>query len=88
METIFQQPKNTLPQINSVYLYVSVDPEDGNEGVVGAPFAGMGCLPLIAADEARLSQLTPIAEKMAKMGKMKIQLIRLSHREVIKEINP
>lgn len=88
MNTIFQQPKNTLPSIESVYLFVSVDAEDGNEGVVAAPVGPVGCMPLIAADEKRLEQLLPTAQVLADLGNMKIRLIKLSHREVIKEINP
>jgi hypothetical protein len=86
--TIFKQPKNTLPKIKSVYLFVSVDASDENEGIVAAPFGGLGCMPLIAADEKRLEQLIPIAEQIAYMSKMKIRLIKLSGREVIKEIFP
>jgi hypothetical protein len=86
--TIFQQPKNTLPSIEELYVFVSVDAEDGNEGVVGAPMGPVGCMPLVAADKNRLSELIPIAEEISKMTGMKIRLIKLSHREVIKEINP
>jgi hypothetical protein len=88
MSAIFQQPKNTLPSIEEVFMFVSVDAEDGNEGVIGAPMDPMNCVPLIAADKKRLESLTPIAEKLAKFGNVKIRLIRLSHREVIREINP
>ncbi len=86
--TIFQQPKNTLPSIESVYLFVSVDAEDGNEGVCGAPMGSVGCMPLIAADEKRLEQLMTLAQQLSTAFNMKIRLIKLSHREVIKEINP
>lgn len=86
--TIFTQPPNTLPSIECLYAFVSVDPEDGNEGLVGAPFGGMPLMPMIAADEKRLEQLIPTAEFIAKKFNMKIRLIKLSHREVIKEINP
>lgn len=85
--TIFQQPKNTLPSIESIYVFVSVDAEDGNEGVVGMPMGEIGCMPLIAADEKRLEQLIPMAEEIARIFKMKIRLIKLSHREVIRDIN-
>jgi hypothetical protein len=87
LRTLFQQPKNTLPSIEELYVYVSVDAEDGNEGVVAAPM-GDALMPLVAADKNRLSQLTPIAEAIGKAYNMKIRLIKLSHREVIKEINP
>jgi hypothetical protein len=86
--TLFQQPKNTLPSIESVYLFVSVDAEDGNEGVVAAPYGGQVMMPMIAADEKRLSQLMPVAQQISTAFNMKIRLIKLSHREVIKEINP
>lgn len=88
MGTLFQQPKNTLPSIECLYAFVSVDAEDGNEGLVGAPFGGMPIMPMIAADEKRLEQLIPVAEKLAKVWKMKIRLIKLSKREVIKDFNP
>jgi hypothetical protein len=88
MNTLFQQPKNTLPSIECIYAFVSVDAEDGNEGLVAAPLGPVGCMPMIAADEKRLANLIPIAEEVAKRFNMKIRLIKLSHREVIKEINP
>jgi hypothetical protein len=87
-KTVFHQPKNTLPKIDSVYLFVSVDEEDGNEGVIGAPFGPINCMPLIAADEKRLAQLIPIAEDIARRSGKKIRLIRLTQREVIQDITP
>jgi hypothetical protein len=86
--TIFQQPKNTLPSIECLYAFVSVDAEDGNEGLVGAPYGGMQVMPMIAADEKRLEQLMTLAQQLATAFNIKIRLIKLSHREVIKEINP
>lgn len=85
---MFLQPKNTLPSIEEVYLFVSVDAEDGNEGVVAAPIGPVGMMPLVAADKKRMEQYRPVAEQIAKAFKMKIRLIRLTHREVIEEINP
>lgn len=86
--TIFQQPKNTMPRIDSIYAFVSVDAEDGNEGVVAAPMPPLGSMPLIAADEKRLAQLIPIAQQLSTFTGMKIRIIKLSHREVIREITP
>lgn len=86
--TIFQQTKNTLPAIECLYVFVSVDAKDGNEGVVGAPMGSVGCMPMIAADEKRLEQLIPIAQAIATSTNMKIRLIKLSRREVIKDIDP
>lgn len=88
MGTLFQQPKNTLPSIECLYAFVSVDAKDGNEGLIAAPFGEAPIMPMIAADEKRLEQLIPIAEIIAARFNTKIRLIKLSHREVIKEINP
>lgn len=85
---IFHQPKNTLPRIDELYAFVSVDEQDGNEGLVAAPYGGQMCLPLIAADKERLKVITPLAERLAQATKQKIRLIKLSHREVIKDISP
>jgi hypothetical protein len=84
---VLHQPKNTLPQIDHVYMFVSVDPDDGNEGVVAAPVEGV-LMPLVAADDKRLECLMPLAKELATMGNMKIRLIKLSNREVVKEIEP
>jgi hypothetical protein len=58
------QPKNTLPRINEVWAFVSVDPKDGNEGVM-ATTTGRYWLPLIGADGERIKSLRPIVEEMA-----------------------
>lgn len=88
MNGLFKQPKNTLPSIECLYAFVSVDTEDGNEGLVAAPIGPVGCMPLVAADMKRLEQLTPIAQWVADQARIKIRLIKLSKREVIMEINP
>ena len=86
--TIFQQPKNTMPRIESIYAYLSVDAEDGNEGIVGAPFGPVGCLPLVAADETRLKQYEPIVQALANEFKRPIRLVRFTQREEVGFIVP
>lgn len=88
MGTIFQQPKNTLPRIEEIYAFVSVDEEDGNEGIVGAPIPPVGCMPLVAADKKRLEFLTPIAQAVADMSGLNIRLIKLTKREEVGFITP
>lgn len=80
------QPKNTLPKIETVYAFVSVDPLDGNEGVCAAPMGGLGLVPLIAFDAARLESIRPIAADIAKMSGMKIKLVKFTQREEVEEI--
>lgn len=83
------QPKNTMPQIDSIWAFVSVDPRDGNEGVIAAPLMGPDSLvPLIAADEARLRDLWPWARKIAKQAQIPVRLVRFHHREVVDDIKP
>jgi hypothetical protein len=88
MSTLFLQPKNTLVSIEHVYLFVSVDEEDGNEGVIACSMGPVPLMPMIAADEKRLEQLIPRAEEIAKRTNKPIRLIKLSNREVIRDIKP
>jgi hypothetical protein len=86
MTEILLAPKNTMPRIDAIWAFVSVDPEDGNEGVCAAPLLGPGSMvPLIAADEARLKSITPIAEHIAKASGMVIRLVKFTNREVIQQ---
>lgn len=84
---VFRQPKNTLPRIQSVYLFVSVDREDGNEGVCAVEISGT-LMPLIAADEQRLAILRPVAAEIARISGMEIRLIRLTERADLETFGP
>jgi hypothetical protein len=84
---IFHQPKNTLPRIEQIWAVVSVDPEDGNEGVAAVELQSGVMMPLIAADEKRLEFIKPLAQQLANFTEMKLKLIRLSVREEVAEIN-
>ena len=57
-------PPNVLPRIERIWAFLSVDAA-GNEGLCAAPLGGLGLVPLIAADEARLESLRPIAVYLA-----------------------
>jgi len=53
-------PKNTLHRIDEIFVFVSSD--EAGEGVCAGPLEGPRSLvPLIAADQARLKSLIPIA---------------------------
>jgi hypothetical protein len=83
---LFRQPKNTLPRIDHIWAFVSVDANDGNEGVVAAPLGGM-LMPMIAADDARLQELRPLAAMIAQATGTKIRLIKFNLREEIEEFS-
>lgn len=72
-------PPNSMPRINKLFAYLSVD-ENGNEGLCAGPFNGM-TLPLIAADAARLSGLSDMAEMLAKVSGRKIVLVEFTTRK-------
>lgn len=74
-----KQPKNTMPRIDTIWAFVSVDPDDGNEGVC-AFHTGEGWMPMIAADIARLDQIRPIAQKIARDRQQAVKLVRFSQR--------
>lgn len=82
--TVIHDPKNTF-KIESLYAFISED--ETGEGLCGAPMLGMGSMPLIAADEARLESLRSIAKQLAKMTKKKIKLIKLTSRVDLEEIS-
>jgi hypothetical protein len=84
--TMIHDAPNKL-NIQSIWMVISVD-EHGNEGVAAAPLThGLLSVPLIAADEARLGEITKWGEEMAKMFPHKtFKLIRLHGREELKTL--
>jgi hypothetical protein len=86
MGAIIHVPKNEMPRIDCVWAFLSVDPEDGNEGVIAAPLMGPGSMvPLIAADERRLQSITPIAKDIAKATGRVVRLVKFTGREVVEQ---
>ncbi len=80
----FEAPQNHLV-IQEMYAYVSVDPEDQNEGVI-AMATPAGPLPLVGADIGRMQSLRKIAEECASRSKIQVKLLRFSVREVVEVI--
>lgn len=84
--TIVHAPPNTLPRIDAIHAFLSVDSE-GNEGVCAAPIGpGGSIMPLIAADAARLDSIMPIAEGIALATGWTVRLVRFTVREDLREI--
>lgn len=73
-------------EINYIHVFAAVD-EQGNEGVIGMQ-TKEGWIPFVAADSARLSDLIPIAESIAKQSKKHVRLLRFSDREEVGLIEP
>lgn len=86
--THVHNPGNTLLRIDNIWAFVSTD-KDGHEGLCAAPlWRGGDPIPMIAADEARLANLIPLAEHLSKIAGMTIRLIRLHTREEVRTFTP
>jgi len=73
-------------EVTEVYAFLAVDGE-GGEGVPAAQLGDM-LMPLVAADQARLADLRPIARKLASAYGMTITVARFTQREDIETILP
>jgi hypothetical protein len=82
----FRQPCASMPQINSIWAFVALDPDDGNEGIIGMSTPA-GMMPMIASDKVRLDELTPIAEHVAAVSGRDVKLVKFSRREVLRVIS-
>lgn len=51
--------------IKEMFAFVTVDPEDQDEGVLGF-HGGEGWMPMVGADMTRVNQLRPIADRVSK----------------------
>jgi len=69
-------------EVTVMHAFVATDPEDGREGVIAASLGGM-MMPLVAADQARIDSLMPVAKDIAKASKAKVSLLRFSTRETV-----
>lgn len=78
-------PPNTMPRIEKIWAFLSRD-RYGNEGLCAAPMGSIPFMPLIASDEERLKQITPIAEKLAAVADMTIVLVEFTTRTELREI--
>jgi hypothetical protein len=88
MSTLFIQPPNTMPRINEIWAFVSVDPADGNEGVVAFYSSRFeSWMPLIAADTKRLEQMRAIAMNMLRdLPDCSIKLVKFTTREEVETL--
>lgn len=73
-------------RIRVLYAFLSVGP-DGDEGVA-AFIAPHGWMPMVAANEERLTQLRPIAQQLATLSGQMIRLVRFEDRIPVEEIQP
>jgi len=67
-------------KITTLTAFVAIDPENGDEGVMGFK-TNNGWIPLVCADEARIKQMLPIAEQISSETGTKYRILQFSTRE-------
>lgn len=74
-----------MPRIEEMYAFVAEDAGPDDEGVVGMN-TGLGWVPLVGADMARVESLKPIAQQIAKQTGKKVKLLHFTTREELEII--
>jgi hypothetical protein len=83
--TILRQDPNTMPRIEHMWAYLSVD-ADGNEGVIAAYFPDQQAwMPLVAVDDDRIKSLRPWAMLSVQAG-YEVKLAKFSVREDVETL--
>lgn len=72
--------------IDTLWAWVSVS-EDG-EGILAAPIPGLGNMPLVGADQARMESLRPFAMQCAELFGVGVSLLRFSTRTLVENHPP
>jgi hypothetical protein len=75
---IIDDPGGLGFRIERIWAFITIH-DDGDEGVTSFRLPDGTLMPMIAADEARLHQLRPIAERLSRSGKP-IVLVRFDQR--------
>jgi hypothetical protein len=83
---IEHNPGNYLSRIETVWAFLSIDA--GGEGMCAGPLGPLPVVPYIAADEARLNDLRPLAANCAKRFGVAVRLAKFTRREDVEIIQP
>jgi hypothetical protein len=83
------KPAPTQPalRVESIYAFLSVDPADGTEGIVGFQ-TNDGLVPMVGADMAMIRKLQPVAQRIAAKSGRPITVVNFSGRTEVKVIAP
>lgn len=71
--------------IDRLFAFISVSEE--GEGIIGF-HSPMGWMPMIGADEERIEQLRPIAQRVANSGGKRVVLAQFEQRTDLEIIEP
>lgn len=75
-------------RITEMFAWCTLDDGDGNEGIIAYTLLGLGTVPAVGADRARIESLRHIAEDMAHFSRHPIELRRFSVMTVEDSIPP
>jgi hypothetical protein len=68
-----------MPKITEMWAFISEDKDAEDEGIISA-HVGMGWMPLIGADEARIRSLLPLALEIQRQTGKKVKLVKFTQR--------
>lgn len=68
--------------ITKVTAFIAIDPVNGDEGVI-AFNSSSGWMPLVCADETRIREMLPIAEKITAATGQQYRIVQFSTREEV-----
>jgi hypothetical protein len=74
-------------KIDEMFAFISTDPEDGSQGIV-AELRRSVWTPYVGADMERVDSLMEMAQEIADMEGIKIEVVKFSQHEVIRTIIP
>lgn len=74
-------------KVEAMYGFFSVDPRDGNEGLVAFK-TPEGFMPLVGADLARVEAWKKYVEKICKDTNVSIRLYKFGNKELLQEFLP
>jgi len=77
-----------MKQIEQIYAFITVDPEDDTEGIAGFLAPNNVMMPLIGADMARIHSLREMAEKISNERGVTLRLCIFKERIELETIEP
>ena len=78
-----------MPRIEELYAYVTYEPGDpDDEGLAAMTIPGIGSVPMIGADMARMKSLKPLVQVAAKATGRAIRLVKFSNTTVLETMKP
>lgn len=79
--------KKVEGSVEEMFAFVTTDPEDNSEGIIGAEVNGE-LMPLVGSDTTRIKELLPMAKKICEHLGSEVRIIKFTKCEEIGHISP